>query len=97
MHLIKNNIPFTEHTARQMTMNDYNKFDYIIVMEEYNIKNMKYIIGSDTHNKVHRLLDFSPNPKDVDDPWYHRNFDKTYDEILYGCQCLLDYLKKEIQ
>lgn len=95
--LNKNNIPFTEHIARQMTIEDYNRFDYIIVMEEYNIRNMQFIIGNDHQNKVHRLLDFTPNPKDVDDPWYHRNFDKTYEEILYGCNCLLDHLKKEIK
>ena len=95
--LTKNNIPFTEHTAKQMTIEDYNDFDYIICMEEYNIRNLRYIIGNDHQNKVYRLLDFSPNPKDVDDPWYHRNFDKTYEEILYGCKCLLEHLKKEIK
>ena len=95
--LTKNNIPFTEHIARQMTTADYKKFNYLICMEEYNMRNIKYIIGKDTNNKVYRLLDFTPTPKDVDDPWYHHNFDKTYAEITYGCQHLLEYLKKEIK
>lgn len=94
--LTKKNIPFTEHFARQMTKEDYDKFDYLICMEEYNIRNVLHIIGTDYNNKVHRLLDFTPTPKDVDDPWYHRNFDKTYEEILYGCQHLLEHLKKDL-
>ena len=61
-------------------------------MESYNITNLLKIIGSDKDKKIFRLLDFSPNPKDVDDPWYHHNFDKTYDEIYYGCKNLLDKL-----
>lgn len=91
--LTEHNIPFTEHYARQITIDDYKKFDYLICMEEYNIRNLSYIIGKDTKNKVYRLLDFTPQPKDVDDPWYHRNFEKTYQEILYGCECLLEHLK----
>ena len=90
--LIKNNIPFTEHIAKQFVVNDYEKFDYIICMESYNITNLLKIIGSDKDKKIFRLLDFSPNPKDVDDPWYHHNFDKTYDEIYYGCKNLLEKL-----
>ena len=94
--LTKHNIPFTDHIAKQITPDDYENFDYIICMEEYNIRNMQHIIGRDSQNKVHRLLDFTPTPKDVDDPWYHHNFDKTYEEILLGCQYLLSILKQEI-
>ena len=92
--LIKNNIPFTEHIARQFGIKDYKNFDYIICMESYNISNLLRIIGSDKDKKVFRLLDFTANPKDVDDPWYHHNFDKTYDEIFYGCKSLLGHIVK---
>ena len=90
--LIKNNIPFTEHIARQFIQSDYKKFDYIICMEKYNIDNLIRMIGDDKEKKIYRLLDFGNNPKDVDDPWYHHNFDKTYDEIYAGCKYLLDYI-----
>ena len=91
--LTKNNITFTEHIARQFTIEDYSKFDYIICMEKYNIDNLLKMIKNDKDKKIFRLLDFSPNPKDVDDPWYHHNFDKTYTEIFDGCKCLLEKLK----
>ena len=92
--LIKNKIPFTEHIARQFTKEDYDNFDYIICMEKYNINNLIRLIGHDNKKKIYRLLDFGKNPKDVDDPWYHHNFDKTFDEIYYGCKCFFDYIVK---
>ena len=90
--LRKNNINFAEHYARQMTRDDYDKFDYIICMEEYNKRGILRIIGDDPESKVHRLLEFTENPEDIDDPWYHRDFDRTFAEISYGCECLLKAL-----
>lgn len=88
-------IPFTEHRARQMTKEDYQKFDYILGMEEKNIVNIKRIIGEDPENKVYRLLDFSENPRDIIDPWYYGNFDSTFYDIEEGCNQFLDYVLKE--
>ena len=91
--LKKNKVKFEEHYARQMTKDDYDKFDYIVCMEEYNKRGIFRIIGNDPENKVCRLLDFTKTPEDIDDPWYHRDFDRTYAEISYGCECLLQSLK----
>lgn len=79
-----------EHrAAKKICKEDYNKFDYILGMEERNIKNILKIIGQDKENKVYRLLDFSNNPRDISDPWYTGNFDKTYEDILEGCNAFL--------
>ena len=88
------NIPFTEHISRQMKKEDYDKFDYILGMEEANIKNILRLIGEDKNNKVFRLLDFTDNPRDIIDPWYYGNFDSTYYDIEYGCEKFLDFLVK---
>lgn len=87
------NIPFTEHISRQMKKSDYEKFDYILGMEEKNITNILRIIGNDNQNKVHRLLDFTEKPRDIVDPWYYGNFDSTYYDIVYGCEKFLEHLK----
>ena len=79
-------------TARQVTKADYDRFDYLIVMEEYNIRNLMRIIGSDPEQKVHRLLDYTNHPADIDDPWYTGKFDLTYNEIVTGCEAFLTYL-----
>lgn len=75
--------------ARKLTKEDYDKFDYIIGMEEYNISCILRIVGNDNEEKVSRLLDYSDNPRDIADPWYTHNFDVTYDDIVEGCEFLL--------
>lgn len=87
-------IPFTEHISRQMTKEDYFKFDYILGMEEKNIRNILRIIGEDKDKKVYRLLDFSESPRDIADPWYTGEFDITYYDVEDGCTSFLEYLKK---
>ncbi len=87
--LKKHNIPFGRHAARQITRADYEEFDYIIVMEQYNMPRLLRIIGSDDQNKVYRLLDFTDTPKDIEDPWYSGNFEKVFEEITLGCKALL--------
>lgn len=86
------NIPFTEHISRKIKKEDYNKFDYILGMEERNVSDILKIVGDDKENKVHRLLDYTEKPRDIIDPWYYGNFDSTYYDILYGCERFLEYL-----
>ena len=80
------NIECGNHIARKMTQKDYEEFDYIIGMEEKNIIGIKRIIGEDTENKIYKLLDFSEKPRDIADPWYTGNFDRTYDDIIEGLE-----------
>lgn len=86
------NIPFTEHFSRQIRKEDYDKFDYILAMEEKNIPNILRIVGNDSEKKIFRLLDFTENPRDIADPWYYGNFDSTYYDIEYGCEKFLEYI-----
>lgn len=77
--------------AVQFTKEDYKTFDYIIVMDSYNIINLMHIIGEDTEKKVYKLLDFSTGG-DISDPWYTGNFDDTYRDVVSGCEGLLRHL-----
>lgn len=79
-------------TARRVKKTDYQEFDYLIVMENYNIRNLMPIIEEDPDQKVCRLLDFTDRPGDIDDPWYTRRFDTTYMQIEKGCKALLKSL-----
>lgn len=89
-------ILYGNHRARKITKKDYEKYDYIIGMEESNVRNILRIVGEDPEHKVYRLLDFSDRPRDIADPWYTGNFDKTYEDIEEGCMLLLEYLKSTI-
>lgn len=79
-------------TARRLRKSDYETFDYLIAMENYNIQNMMAILRTDPQNKIRRLLDFTDHPADIADPWYTGRFDVTYQEIRTGCMALLQYL-----
>lgn len=81
-----------EKTARRIRRSDYAEYDYLIAMENYNIRNMMREFGDDPENKICRLLDFTDRPGDIDDPWYTRKFDVTYEEIVAGCEALLKKL-----
>ena len=85
-----------EHYSVQMTKSDYQAYDYLIAMDDNNIRNMNRIIGYDPDGKVYKLLDFTYRKgQSIADPWYTGNFDETYEDVLEGCNGLLDYLRKE--
>ncbi len=91
--LNQKNIPFSKRKATRVTPEDYKYYDFIIGMEESNIKNIKRIVGEDVDNKISKLLDYSDNPRDIADPWYTGNFEKTYNDIVEGCNGFIKYLE----
>ncbi len=82
-------------TAVQMKRSDYAKYDYLIGMDSWNIRNMLMISGGDPEGKVHKLLEFAGSSRDVADPWYTGDFESTYRDVLAGCQGLLKQLMPE--
>ena len=53
---------------------------------------LKRIIGDDTENKVHLLLDYTENPGDIDDPWYSGEYVTAYNDIERGLKGFLNYI-----
>lgn len=90
-------IKYGKHKAKRIQKEDYNKYDYIIGMENKNIKDILNIVGNDEENKVCRLLDFTKNPRDIADPWYTGNFNITFNDISEGCTEFLKYLENKKQ
>ena len=73
--------------------------EYPYSLEKDNIHNTNYIIevpndkknGDFSTNVAMELTKIlRKNPRDIADPWYTGNFDKTYNDILEGCQALLN-------
>ena len=75
--------------AVQLKPSDYDRYDHIIGMDSRNLANMRRMLGGDPAGKLSLLLDFTRRPGDIADPWYTGDFDRTYDDILEGCQGLL--------
>ena len=80
-------------TARQMTRSDYQRFDLLIGMDDWNIRNMTRIAGGDPEGKIHKLLDYTARKGDVADPWYTGDFDATWRDVTEGCRELLKSLE----
>ena len=91
--LREKNIPFDKRKATTLVKEDYDKYDYIIGMDDNNILDIKRIIGDNPKNKVYKLLDFCDAFREIEDPWYTRDFEKAYQDIYAGCVGFLNYLK----
>ena len=89
-------IPYTRRKARQVTMDDYRNFDYLIIMDENNARNLRLIIDDDVDHKVYKAMMFVGESRDVKDPWYTGNFDETYDDISRSCDALLELIKEQL-
>lgn len=88
-------IPTDDRVAVQLRKSDYDKYDFIIGMDEWNRRNMLRMLGKDPMGKVSLLLDFTDHPRPIADPWYTGNFDETYDDVVEGCEAFLDFLSAQ--
>ena len=75
------------HRARQVTMEDYRKFDRIYYMDRSNLRYLQRMLPHDPE-KIRPLL-----PRDVADPWYTDDFEAAWRDILEGCQRIMEEYK----
>lgn len=87
--LAKHGIGCSGKTARQITKEDYEYYDYIVAMDYSNVRNLERMLGPDTEHKITMLLDYTNHPGQVADPWYTGDFGATWNDVLDGCQGLL--------
>ena len=78
-------VPFSARAARQVAAADYDAFDLIIVMDAMNLRNLRRLIPADPEGKIRKLL---PG-RDVADPWYTGDFERTFADLAAGCKQLL--------
>lgn len=91
--LQKHGISCTGKTARQITKRDYDYYDYLIAMDQNNLRNMRPFFGTDPEGKISLLLDHAGIHRDVADPWYTGDFTATWNDVQTGCQALLEELR----
>jgi len=78
--------------ARQISSADYDDYDLLIGMDEYNLVNMRRAFGGDPEDKLHLLLDYTGESRGIADPWYTRDFQAAWADIALGCRALLGRL-----
>ena len=70
--------------ARHVEKTDFEAFDYILAMDQYNIDCLSEICPLELTERMHLLLDFADNPEaEVPDPYHGGSdgFDLAYDLI----------------
>ena len=90
--LAKHGINCDGNSARKLIKADFAEYDYLIAMEQYNLRNIRREFGPELTECVSLLLDYTDAPGDIDDPWYTGNFGLTYDEVVKGCEGFLQQL-----
>ena len=93
--LAEHGISCAGKTARQIRRQDYESYDYLIGMDEANLRNMKRVFGGDPDHKVSLLMDYTGHPRTVADPWYTGDFESTWDDVLEGCTALLAHIEEQ--
>lgn len=92
--LTQHGVPFDNaKTARQVTRQDYAKFDRIICMDSSNLRRIRRIIPDDPEGKIHLMMSYTGSGRDVADPWYTGDFETTFQDILNACQAMLSQLQ----
>jgi len=92
--LAREGISVAGKTAVRLQKSDYQKYDYLIGMDGWNIRNMLRMLGGDPEKKIFKMMDFAGQNRDVADPWYTGDFEATYQDVKAGCQGLLRHLKQ---
>ena len=92
--LLEEGVAIGTHRARQVTKADYKYFDKIYIMDHWNLRNISRVLGLtekqiEFEGKIEMLL-----PYDVADPWYTGDFDATYQDVVKGCENILNEYKK---
>ena len=81
--------------AQLLERSDYDDYDYIIGMDQENMRYMPRMLGGDPEGKISLLMDYTDRPGSVADPWYTRDFETTYRDVIDGCEGFLSYLKEQ--
>jgi len=90
------------HAARQFNQQDYNRYDYVVLMDRNNLRNLRWNVDAESYErecgcnksekfrKVSLLMDWTNRPGDVADPWYTGDFEATWRDVNEGCRGLLN-------
>ena len=93
--LAEHGIDCTGKTARQLRRDDYERWDYLVGMDEANRRNINRICRADPEGKISLLLDHTDHPREVADPWYTGDFQRTWLDVSEGCAALLAEIRNK--
>ena len=100
-HAAKRGYDLTPLRAREVSPSDFERFDYVIAMDETNRRHLKSICPTRLQNKIELLLDYGgeADEYEVPDPYQGKpqDFEVALDLIEAGCEGLAEYLHDQVR
>ncbi len=93
--MAKHGISCEGKRSRQLNIKDFVEFDYIIAMDNENMRDISRLCPNPGSCTVRKLMDYAGGGI-VDDPYFTLDFDKAYADIHKGCEGLLEEIKKRL-
>ncbi len=95
---LKYGVSLKDLRARKITRQDFSDYDYILGMDQENIRNMKAVCPPDHHHKISLIMDYAencPGITEVPDPYSGglEGFDRVFDIIDRGSAGLLKHIQ----
>lgn len=86
--------------ARAVTVNDFERYRYILAMDRQNLRNLQAIAPSGFEGTLQMFLDFADKPgAEVPDPYYtsgDRGFEEVLDLVEAASDGLISHLLAEL-
>ena len=86
--LYNKEIPFFEHHAKRITLEEFKKADYVFYMDALNKRYMERLFGP-LPDKCQIITKYSDYPEYIDDPWYTGDFDNVVKQIKNCCDDII--------
>ncbi len=100
-HAAKRGYDLTPLRAREVSPSDFERFDYVIAMDETNRRHLQSICPTRLQNKIELLLDYGgeADEYEVPDPYQGKpqDFEVALDLIEAGCEGLAEYLHDQLR
>jgi protein-tyrosine phosphatase len=84
-------VDISKQICRQFKMSDFDEFDYIFVMDKYNMRDVRAFARSESDGEKVKLL---LGNKEVPDPYFEdAQFEPVFQLIEAGCRDIIKKLK----
>ncbi|MEJ2618948.1 MAG: low molecular weight phosphotyrosine protein phosphatase [Candidatus Thiodiazotropha sp.] len=95
----KRGIDLNDLRARQVTVADFEQFDYVLAMDHSNYEDLKALCPPGEAHRLHLFMDFAPNrtEQEVPDPYYGgaAGFENVFDMVEEASQGLLSHIRQQ--
>jgi protein-tyrosine phosphatase len=86
--------------GRQVQPADFSEFDYVLAMDEANLRALARICPPEHAEKLRLFMEFAPDgaPREVPDPYYGgpQGFERVLDQLEQAARGLIEHLRARI-